>query len=163
MNTWLTVATNAVQGVNGTIPGMTSTPGFGSFPGSLNTAMLPLSIAWPDEGQTLSVSPAMRNRSQVMIADFYLFPRSSNHVALLQKSATLYAAAVETWGDLHDAAGGYQLDDGSGSGFRVLMNFELPIEDSGIVGNMRWNEPDDLYYGFQLRIPLLIQWGSGVC
>ncbi len=77
------------------------------------------------------------------------------------KAHKLLDEYLETWFGLINEAEESLLDDGVNSGYRVQIDEGKLVADTGVSQKMEWL-PGQLYIGFQITLPIIIHWGTGL-
>ena len=153
------VAIPLIQQINSDIQGIERAPV--NYPKNLPTAILPAVLVFPGEGTHEGTSRLVLSYRQFFL-DVYLAPVTQGVFdGPVQEAMTLSDLMVKTWKELTSDSEDWVLDYGDDSGYRVELNRDEDITDSGWRMDMQWN-PEDYYYGFRITIPIMIRWGPGL-
>jgi hypothetical protein len=153
------VAIPLIQEINIGIEGIETAPA--NYPENLSTAILPAAIVFPGEGTHTGTSRLVVSYRSYYV-DVYLGPVTQGLFdEPVQEAMVLSDLMVKTWKNLANDAEDYVLDYGNDSGYRVEIDRDEDITDSGWRMDMQW-KPDDFYFGFRVTLPLMIRWGPGL-
>ncbi len=148
-----------IQDINSKIRGIEEAPVH--YPRTLDTVDLPIALCFPGEGSTTG-NRALRVQERQYMIDVYVesVPRGV-YDEPLQVTMDLVDRFVEAWSDLANDEEDWTLDYGTDSGFRVDLDRNKPITDSGWRMDMQWR-PKEYYFGFRLTLPIMVRWGTGL-
>lgn len=153
------VAIPLIQEININIQGIENAPA--NYPRNLSTAILPAVIVFPGEASHTGTSRLVISYRQYYL-DVYLGPVTQGIFdEPVQEAMELSDLMVKTWKELTSDSEDWVLDYGGASGYRVELNRDEDITDSGWRMDMQW-KPDDFYFGFRITIPIMIRWGPGL-
>lgn len=148
-----------IQNINKNIRGVKNAPV--NYPEQFETAVLPMAICWPGEGIT-SGRQALRVQHRQYLVDIYVDPVTQGILNdPLQTTMDLIDRFVDTWSGLANDEEDWVLDYGEDSGYRVELDRDQDLPDSGWRMDLEWT-PQKYYFGFRLTIPIMVRWGTGL-
>lgn len=148
-----------IQDINRKIQGIEKAPV--NYPRSLDTGNLPIALCFPGAG-TVNGNRALRVQERQYLIDVYVDPVNQGIFdEPLQTTMDLIDRFVEAWSDLANDEEDWTLDYGTDSGFRIDLDRNKPITDSGWRMDLQW-KPEEYYFGFRLTIPIMVRWGTGL-
>lgn len=148
-----------IQDINSKIRGIEKAPVH--YPRALDTGIMPIALCFPGEGSTTG-NRALRVQERQYMIDVYVeaVPQGV-YDDPLQVTMDLVDRFVEVWSDLANDEEDWTLDYGTDSGFRVDLDRNNPITDSGWRMDMQWR-PKEYYFGFRITLPMMVRWGTGL-
>ncbi len=153
------VPISLIQNINKDIRGVKNAPS--NYPRRFETAVLPIAICWPGEGTT-SGRQALRVQHRQYLVDVYVDPITQGIFDdPLQTTMDLIDRFVDTWSGLANDEEDWVLDYGEDSGYRVDLDRDQDITDSGWRMDLEWT-PRKYYFGFRITIPIMVRWGTGL-
>lgn len=153
------VAIPLIQSVNKGIPAIKMAPS--NYPENLETDIMPVAICFPGEGSHQGNKALMITERSYYI-DVYVDPITQGIMDdPIQEAMKLCDLVVTTWNDLKNDAEDYVLDYGEQSGYRVELNRNENITDTGWRMDLQW-EQGVYYFGFRVTLPMMVRWGTGL-
>lgn len=162
MSDFLKHTVNLIQEVNRQVPQIKSAPRADKFPADLLPDLMPLVLPFPDEASTI-VKAGFRHQTREFALDTFIAPAGGTLETAppIEQAMDILNVLANTWFARINDAEDYVLDYGEQSGYRVELNRNEPIRDSGWLMDMEWR-PKEYFFGFRLWLPLMVRWGSQV-
>lgn len=148
-----------IQNINKEIQGVERAPI--SYPKQLRPAVMPIAICFPGEGTTSGRQSLRYMERQYMIDVYVDSVKAGIFDDPLQTTMDLIDKFVDTWSGLANDSEDWVLDYGEDSGYRVDLNRNIDITDSGWRMDLQWSLGSH-YFGFRLTIPIMVRWGTGL-
>lgn len=151
----------ALQVINGTITGMGSAPSV--FPGSINTADMPLSIVWPGPGSAHLKGLGFNAVDRIYRVTVYVMPVDQG--LGIDEGWTLTMQLIQRFHDAYLLSTNNPLVTGTYSAW-IKNSLETPILDGGLEvfaypPPVTGIEGIPHYYGFEMNVPVLEHWSGG--
>ncbi len=148
-----------IQDINRDIQGVERAPV--EYPKQLRSALMPQVLCYPGEGVTTGNKALRYMERQYMIDVFVDAVKQGVYDDPLQTTMDLIDRFIDTWTGLANDDEDWTLDYGNDSGYRVDMNRNQAITDSGWRMDLEWT-PGSKFFGFRLTVPIMVRWGTGL-
>jgi hypothetical protein len=153
------VAIPLIQEINADIEGIESAPT--SYPRNLDTAVLPTVLVFPGQGNHTGTSRLVVTYRQYFLDVYFDTVTQGIFDEPVQEAMELSDRMVKRWKELSNDSEDWVLDYGGDSGYRVEIDRDSDITDSGWRMDMQW-KPEVYHYGFRVTVPMMIRWGPGL-
>lgn len=140
----------------------TYAPNYEAYPANLANIDLPCILTYPGQARGRVKSGWTDSRRKFYIEGFVAKMGTISAREQRAKTARVIDSLADYITRLNDGDS-YILDYGDQSGVYVGIDWTQPLEDSGPVTNIDFTgakDPNDLYFGFQIIIPMQLKWGD---